>query len=157
MSQLPKLCMKGEYISIKTSEDEYQQGLQGCKNNLQGRILLEKGSKPMKFTNLRAKLIYLWKPLNHWSMIPLGKSYYEFCFASHEDLRKVWSVGSWHLKPGLLRLFQWVPDFNPNTQKQTHVQSWIRIHNLPQEYCRPKLLLEISNGVGTPITLCNYG
>ncbi|KAF1871956.1 hypothetical protein Lal_00012173 [Lupinus albus] len=34
-------------------------------------------------------------------------------------MRTVCSVGSWNLKPGLLRLSLWTPDFNPSLQKMT--------------------------------------
>lgn len=71
-------------------------------------------------------------------MTPLRRGFYEFNFSSPEDLRSVWAVGSWNLSSSFLRLFQWTHDFNPNTQKLTHAQCWIRIYNLPQEYWRPK-------------------
>lgn len=86
-------------------------------------------------------------------MTPLGRGFYEFNFSSVEDLRSVWPIGSWNLSPGFLRLFQWSQDFNPNNQKHTHVQCWIRIYELPQKYWRPKILFEIANRVGTPISI----
>lgn len=86
-------------------------------------------------------------------MIPLGKGYFEFSFSSAEDLHSVWTIGTWNLNPGLLRLSQWVADFNPKSQRQTHMQCWLRIHDLPQEYWRPRILFEIATGVGTPISL----
>lgn len=84
---------------------------------------------------------------------PTGEGYYELSFSSLEDLRSVWAVGAWHLNLGLLRLSQWTPDFQVNRQKQTHVQCWVRIHDLPQEYWRTKLLFEIAGGLGSPISL----
>lgn len=33
------------------------------------------------------------------------------------------------------------------------MQCWVRIHGLPQEYWRPKLLFEIAKGIGTSISL----
>lgn len=33
------------------------------------------------------------------------------------------------------------------------MQCWIRLYDLPQECWRPKILFEITNGIGTPITL----
>lgn len=62
-------------------------------------------------------------------------------------------VGTLTLNPGLLHLSQWSTDFNPKSQKQTHSRCWIRIHDLPQEYWRPRILFEIASGVGTPISL----
>lgn len=82
-----------------------------------------------------------------------GRGFYEFSFASAEDLRVIWAVGDWNLHPGLLRLSQWSPDFHPSNQKLTHVQCWIRTFDLPQEFWRPKILFEIVGSLGTPISL----
>jgi hypothetical protein len=81
----------------------------------------------------------------------LGKGFYEFVFSSLEDVQKVRSAGSWNLNPGLLKLFAWSRDFNPNLQHQTSAQVWVRIHGLSQEYWRPKILFAIASSVGTPI------
>lgn len=86
-------------------------------------------------------------------MTPLGWGFYEFNFSSTKVLRSVCVVGSWNLSPEFLHWFQRSQDFNPNTQKQTYVQCWIRIHDLPLEYWRPKILFEIVSGVGTPISI----
>lgn len=150
---MPKPFRNGDSISIKISEDEYQKGLDSCKNNLHGRFLLPKGSAPIKFQDLKSKLAKLWKPLGSWHMIPLGRGYYEFIFSSAEDLRCAWAVGSWNMNPGILRLYQWSPDFNPNKLKQSHAQVWLRIVYLPMEYWRPKILFEIASGIGTPLSL----
>lgn len=86
-------------------------------------------------------------------MISLGRGYFEFSFSSAEDLRSVWSIGQWNLKPGLLRLFSWSQDFNPKHQNQTNAQCWVRIYGLPQEYWRPKIVFTIAGGLGIPICL----
>lgn len=116
-SQLPRPCLKGEELAIKIPEDEYRAGLEGCKNHLHGRIILSKGDLPLKLIDFRAKLASLWKHLGHWSVIPLGKEFYEFSFVSTDDLRSVWSIGSWSLKPSILRLPSWTPYLNPHIQK----------------------------------------
>lgn len=74
-------------------------------------------------------------------------------FSSSEDLISVRSIGSWNLKLGILRLSTWTPDFNPNIQKYTHSQCWIRIIGLAQEYWRAKIIFAIAGGVGMPISL----
>lgn len=120
---------------------------------MHGRLLLSKGDSPGKIQDLRTKLANLWKPIAQWKMVPLGKGFYEFSFASAEDLQSVWAVGAWNLNPDLLRLSQWTPDFNPSKQKLTHAQCLIQIHDLPQEYWRPKIHFEIAGSFGSPISL----
>lgn len=140
-------------MAVQIPEDEYLKGLEGCKNNLHGRLLLSKGDTPIKFEDLRSKLDKLWKPIGNWKAVPIGKGFFEFSFSSIEDLRKVLSVGSWSLDQGLLRLFQWSPDFNPAKVKQTNTQCWVRILGLPQEYWRPKIIFAIARGIGVPLSL----
>ncbi|GAU19900.1 hypothetical protein TSUD_95050 [Trifolium subterraneum] len=132
-------------------EDEYQVGLAACKHNLHGRIIWPKGSTPLKVSDLKARLAPLWKTLGKWGLTSLGKGFYEFSFSSLEDVQSVRSVGSWKLTPGVLKLFAWTSDFNPNFQQNTTAQVWLRIYGLAQEYWRPKILFAIASSVGTPI------
>jgi hypothetical protein len=81
----------------------------------------------------------------------LGKGFYEFCFSSLEDVKRVRSVVSWNLQPGFLKLFAWTSDFNPNLQRNTTAQVWVGLFGLTQEYWRPKILFAIASSVGTPI------
>ncbi|XP_019460018.1 PREDICTED: uncharacterized protein LOC109359778 [Lupinus angustifolius] len=148
-----KVQVKGNAIAIKIPEDEYQAGLQRCKTHLHGRLIFSKGDTPLKFLDLKTKLSSLWSMVGKWSMVSLGKGFYDFAFSSVEDMRHVCSIGSWNLKPGFLKLFLWTPDFIPSVQKLSHTQCWVRIHNLPQEYWSPKIIFSIAGGVGTPISL----
>ncbi|KAK2403196.1 hypothetical protein QL285_052656 [Trifolium repens] len=153
ISKLPKPCLKGEKISIKIPEEAYQAGLDRCKNNLHGRLMMSKGDKPLRVTELREKLVKAWAPVERWQVTPLGKGFYEFYFQSREDLNRVWSTGTWNLKPGLLRLSAWTSDFKPEELKITHAQVWVRLYSLPQEYWMPTTLFAIASGVGTPLSL----
>ncbi|XP_019435277.1 PREDICTED: uncharacterized protein LOC109341759 [Lupinus angustifolius] len=86
-------------------------------------------------------------------MVSLGRGYYDFSFSSLEDMRSVCAVGAWSLSPGFLRLYLWSPDFNPALQKFSHVQCWVKIVGLPQEYWSPRIIFSIAGGIGTPISL----
>jgi hypothetical protein len=153
LTELPKPCMKGNSLSIKISEEVYQSGLVNCNNYLHGRLVLSRGDKSLSSKELREKLLKLWKPVDGWKMIPLGRGFFEFRFSCEADLRSVWSSGAWNLNPGLLRLSRWTPDFNPFNQKQTHSQVWLRFHYLPLEYWQPRILFEIAGAIGTPISI----
>jgi hypothetical protein len=124
-----------------------------CKHNLHGRVIWPKGSPPLKVDALRYKLQSVWKDLGKWGITSLGKGFYELVFSKLEDVQKVRSAGAWNLNPGLLKLFAWSSDFNPNIQHQTTAQVWVKIHGLSQEYWRPKILFAIVSSVGTPICL----
>ena len=151
MSQLPKPSWKGDDFAIQIPDDEYDIGLEACKNNLHARVIWPKGATPLTVYALREKLKPLWKSLGRWGVTSLGKGYYEFCFSSVEDARSVRSVASWNLNPGVLKLFPWTKEFDLNTQRNASAQVWLRIYGLSQEYWRPKILFAIASSVGTPI------
>ncbi|KAF1897548.1 hypothetical protein Lal_00036990 [Lupinus albus] len=153
IASLPQPCFKGDVVAVKIPEDAYQDGLKRCRSHLHGRLILAKGDKPMKFVDLKTKLMDLWSMVGKWSMISLGRGFYEFTFSSVEDMLSICATGSWNLKPGLLRLSVWTPDFNPVLQKVTHSQCWIKIYGLPQEYWCPSIIFTIAGGLGSPISL----
>jgi hypothetical protein len=126
-------------------------GLETCKYNLHSRIIWPKGSTPLTVQALHTKLSTLWKDLSLWGVSSLGKSFFEFTSTRLEDVKCVRSVSSWNLNPGIMKLFSWTRDFNPNLQNSTSAQVWVRIHGLPQEYWRPRILFVIASSVGTPI------
>jgi len=133
-SQLPKPTLKGDKVSILIPDDEYEKGLDSCKNNLHARIIWQKGSSPLTCVALKEKLKPVWKNLGPWGVSFIGKGFYEFVFSSIEDARRVRSVGSWMLNPGLLKLFPWSKDFNADLQTNTSAQVWLKVFGLSQEY-----------------------
>jgi len=153
LSQLPKPCLKGNESAILIPEDEYEAGIETCKNNLHARVIWPKGATPLSTHALREKLKPLWKNLGRWGITSLGRGYYEFCFSSVEDARSVRMVGSWNLNPGFMKFFAWTHDFNSKEQKSTSAQVWLRIYGLGQEYWRPKILFAIASSVGSPICI----
>jgi hypothetical protein len=76
-----------------------------CKINLRGRLLLNKGYKPYNTREIETKLQKLWKTGGAWSMLSLGRGFYEFFFSNETDMRTVWAAGTMNLRPGVLRLF----------------------------------------------------
>ncbi|KAF1888435.1 hypothetical protein Lal_00011206 [Lupinus albus] len=153
ISLLPKPCIKGDVVAVKIPEAAYQVGLERCKTNLHGRLILAKGDQPLKFVDLKTRLLDLWNMVGKWNMISLGRGFYEFVFSSIEDMRTIWATGSWNLKPGILRLSLWTPDFNLWLQRITHSQCWIKITGLPQEYWCPSIIFTIAGGIGMPISI----
>ncbi|KAH6777478.1 hypothetical protein C2S51_008790 [Perilla frutescens var. frutescens] len=60
---------------------------------------------------------------------------------------------SWNLKPGFLKIRDWVPDFTPYKIKSTIAQIWVRIYNLPIEYWHEEVFVGIVRSVGTPLKI----
>lgn len=86
-----------------------------------------------------------------WSLISLGKGYFNIQFVSMEEREAVWKKGSWAVKPGILRLQRWVPDFNPY-KVRTSV-AWVRIYELSIEYWHPSVIFGIARALGTPVKI----
>jgi len=102
---LPLPSIHVDSLSISISTTACFRGLDYCKTNLRGRLVLSKGDKPYATKDITAKLHKLWK-IGPWHMASLGRGFYEFFFASQEDMCTVWAVGTINLKPGVLQLFE---------------------------------------------------
>ncbi|KAK2428073.1 hypothetical protein P8452_42228 [Trifolium repens] len=152
-SQLQQPVVKGDRLAIEIPDEAYNAGLDACKNNLHGRIIWPKGTTPLTVVALKQKLSMIWKDLSKWGVISLGKGFYEFTFSSLEDVKRVRSVPSWNLNPGLLKLFAWSRDFNPKMQQNTSARVWVRIYGLAQEYWQKAILFTIAGSLGTPICM----
>lgn len=99
---LPTHVILGETLSIHITKDAYFRGLAACRTNLRGRLMLNKGDKPYSSKDIFAKFQSIWKVSGPWSLLSLGRGFDEFTFASQEDLRKVWAVGTVNLMPRVL-------------------------------------------------------
>jgi hypothetical protein len=150
-SQLPQPVLKGDELSILIPEEEYEAELQTCKLNLHARVIWPKGATTLTVHDLRIKLSAIWINLSKWGISSLGRGFYEFTLSNLEDVKRVRSIPSWNLKPGILKLFNWSGDFSPKNYSSTSAQVWLQIHGLSQEYWRPKILFAIAGSVGTPI------
>ncbi|KAK9266738.1 hypothetical protein L1049_027276 [Liquidambar formosana] len=153
LHSVPVPVVKGNVISVTLDEEVYRESLEECRSNLIGRVLLPKGSKPARLEDLQIKLSSLWKPQGHWLLVPLGKGYFDLHFSSVEERQRIWAFGSCNLDPRILRLSPWIPDFNPEDQRNSHVQTWVRIYRLSQEYWHFKHLAAIARGIGTPLKI----
>jgi len=140
-------------IVVQIDETNYLAGLEDCKTHIHGRAILSKGDKPLTYLGLTKKLHPVWKALRSWKVIRLGKGFYEFEFASLEDMRWALGMGSLKLSLDFLRLFAWKKDFVPATMKSTKTQDWVRIYKLPLEYWKSRAIFCIIRGLGTPLSL----
>lgn len=62
--QLPKPCINGDSVCIKPTREVCDRGVEACKNNLHGRLVMSKGDKPsLTDRDLSSKLSSVWKDL----------------------------------------------------------------------------------------------
>ncbi|KAM5549741.1 hypothetical protein ABKV19_000917 [Rosa sericea] len=150
---LPAPVVQDGKTTVMISEEAYQSGLNKCKHMLLGRLQLAFGDKPYSPPDLQRRLGVIWSGLGSWTIIPMGKGYYSFNFASADSLARVWAQGAIALKPGTLRFMKWVPNFSPASQKNTNAQVWVRFWNLGLEFWEARTLSEIASGIGVPVKI----
>ena len=150
---LPVPVVKGDITCVHISQKYVQEKLKYCQKNLFGRLLLRKGSVPLKPDELKSILQSIWQLRNPWKLTPFPKGYFDIHFSSEEDLKRVWSGGSCSISNGIFRIFQWQPDFNSYNQQLSHAQVWVRFYGLCSEYWHPTTIMEIARGVGIPLQL----
>ena len=125
LSELPTPCIKGDMIVVRINEGDYLAGLEDRKTYLHFRVILPKGDKSLTHMDLTKKLQPVWKALGPWKAIPLGKGFYEFEFASLEDMRWALVMESLKLSLGFLRQFSLTKYFVLATMKSTKTQAWV--------------------------------
>ncbi|KAK0605024.1 hypothetical protein LWI29_021929 [Acer saccharum] len=147
------LSKKGGYVAVQVDPSAYKSRLEVCKFSLIGRVVLSSGEKPWKVADLKAKMQSIWKLNSVWRLISLGKGYFQILLNSDADKNMVWILGSLNLKPGVLRLQPWMPDFNPTLHKSSNAQVWVRFYDLSWEYWHPKIISDLARGIGVPLRL----
>lgn len=140
---LPILEVHGDKIFVKISEDLYEEQLKLFRTNLIGRLLLHKGSVPLRTHAIKTSLTALWKSRR---LVPLDKCFFDIHFDSEANMKRIWNGGTCVLANGIFRWLQWKPDFKSG---DAFPQVWIRISGLRQDYWHPRLLMKINSGIGT--------
>lgn len=142
---------RGEFFSIPISEDLFQDSQKPFLDSLIGRVIYSKGDKPVANLVLQRKLEGLWNISSGVRLLHLERGYYNLQFANKEDRDKAFLRQSWFLKPGLLRLQKWMPNFNPYRVNSSIAQVWVRVFELPIEYWRMDVFEAIAAALGTLI------
>ena len=150
LAPIPSPCIKGNLPAIKLDESVYQKAVLACKFNLIGRLILPKGSPPLKVLDLHSKLNARWSIKHSFKLTPIGRGFFCLRFKNHDDQNQAWLQGHLNLHPGTFRLQPWHNDFNPEHQTHTTSLIWVRLHGITQEYWDPQLLISIASLVGIP-------
>ncbi|KAL8466114.1 hypothetical protein ACS0TY_035284 [Phlomoides rotata] len=148
-----KPVRKGMYLTVTVDEQLYKDGVSELRDFLIGRIIHVRGDKPLAHEGLITRLRGVWGIKTPWSLTPLGEGYYNIRLSCNADREKIFARRSWQLKPGLLRLQCWVPNFNPFRVNTSVVQAWIRISELPLEYWNKHIITALASAVGTVIKI----
>ncbi|KAI9073489.1 hypothetical protein K1719_044528 [Acacia pycnantha] len=88
----------------------------------------------------------MWKPKQMLKVVPLSNEYYIVSFSSKEDRDYAFYEGPWMIDDHYILVQRWRPNFNPRkADNQKKVAVWIRIPDLPLEFCTVESLGMIGN------------
>lgn len=144
---------KGEFYEISIPDNLYQEQLQKFSFSLIARLLLNKGASPIPIHELKKEIQSRIGLQDSWNLVSLGKAFFTLQLSSTRDQNLVRSKGYWVLAGGVLKIRDWVPDFNPFKVKTTVAPIWVRIYNLPFEYWHSSIITGISKALGNPLKM----
>jgi len=112
---LPSRVVFGDTVCIQITQAVYEVGIKDCNTHLHGKVTMQKNDVRLTTHALKLKLKSIWTNLSNWLVTPLGRGCFKFKFNSVADMRQALAQGTITLKPGILRLFCWSQDFNPQS------------------------------------------
>ncbi|XP_057803600.1 uncharacterized protein LOC131018933 [Salvia miltiorrhiza] len=86
-------------------------------------------------------------------VVPLGKRLFSIIFSSPEELSVAQAKSTWKMNPGIMRIRDWTPNFDPYKEASSLSQVWLRIYYLSHDYWDPEVIADIACQVGMPIKL----
>ncbi|KAI9118871.1 hypothetical protein K1719_010316 [Acacia pycnantha] len=92
------------------------------------------------------KVRIMWKAQQPLKMVPLSNKYYVVSFSSNEDRDYAYHEGPWMIDDHYLLVQRWRPNFNPwKADCQRRIAIWVRISDLPMDFCMVESLNIIGN------------
>ncbi|KAI9120579.1 hypothetical protein K1719_007612 [Acacia pycnantha] len=96
----------------------------------------------------------MWRPRQPLKVVPLSNEYYIVSFSSMEDRDYALYEGPWMIDDHYLLVQRWRPNFNPQRADcQRRIAVWVRIPDLPMEFCTVEALGMIGNMIGKMIKI----
>ncbi|KAI9128538.1 hypothetical protein K1719_000021 [Acacia pycnantha] len=96
----------------------------------------------------------MWKPRQPLKVVPLSNDYYIVSFSSMEDRDYALYEGPWMIDDHYILVQRWRPNFNPwKAGHQRRIAVWVRIPDLPMEFCTVESLGIIGNMIGKMIKI----
>ncbi|KAI9075481.1 hypothetical protein K1719_042569 [Acacia pycnantha] len=131
--------------ALSMTEEQYTSWCRPWMNSLIIKVLGLSVPKHVLFDRVRR----MWKPQQPLKVVPLNNGYYIVSFSNKEDRDYAFSEGPWMIDDHYLLVQRWRPNFNPwKADCQRKIAVWIRIPDLPLEFCTVESLGLIGNMIG---------
>ncbi|KAI9080570.1 hypothetical protein K1719_037431 [Acacia pycnantha] len=140
----------GRYPILSMTSEQYTSWCKPWMNSIIIKVLGLSVPKHVLIDRVRR----MWKPKQPLKVVPLSNEYYIVSFSSKEDCDYAYYEGPWMIDDHYLLVQQWRPNFNPRKADcQRKVAVWVRIPNLPLEFCTVESLGIIGNMIGRMIKI----
>ncbi|OMO68562.1 reverse transcriptase [Corchorus capsularis] len=116
-------------------------------------IIVKLLGKILGFKALSTRVKLLWQIEGGFKIIDLGHDYFLFKFQKKEDYRHVLDGGPWIIGGHYLTVWQWCPNFQPDSDVINTIIAWVRLPQLPMEYYSAMAIRRITSRVGRVIRL----
>ena len=144
---------KGNIFSVVLNETFYDTRINSCSRfACIGRLMMPKGTNPMKFHDLKLALRDLWK-LEDWHLLSLGHGLFVFHFDTEVTRNHILNSGVFKLPLGTLYMQPWTPGFNAAKAATSMAKVWIRLHGLGFEFMHRSIILSLAAAFGRPLTI----
>ncbi|KAI9107594.1 hypothetical protein K1719_021631 [Acacia pycnantha] len=141
---------ESKYPVLSMTEQQYTVWCRPWMNSLIIKVLGLSVPKHVLFDRVRR----MWKPQQPLKVIPLSNEYYVVSFSSKEDRDYAYHEGPWMIDDHYLIVQRWRPNFNPwKADCQRRIAVWVRIPDLPMEFCTVESLGIIGNMIGKIIKI----
>lgn len=111
-------------------------------------LIVKVFGKTVGYHFLHTRLQSLWKPVGHLDCVDLGKDFFLDRFTVKEDYVRVFKSGPWFVGGHYLSIWCWEPNFRPSSASVSSFAVLVRLPELPIEYYKQEVLLEIGRAIG---------
>ncbi|KAI9110340.1 hypothetical protein K1719_018782 [Acacia pycnantha] len=145
-----EVASDSKYPVLSVTSEQYTTWCKPWMNSLIIKVLGWSVPKHVLMDRVRR----MWKPKQSLKVVPLSNEYYIVSFSSKEDRDYAYYEGPWMINDHYLLVQRWRPNFNPGRADcQRKVAVWIRILDLPLEFCTVESLEIIGNMIGKIIKI----
>lgn len=105
------------------------------------------------YTYLLKRLTTIWHPKARMELVTMENGYYLAKFAFVDDYEFAKYGGPWMVLDHYLIVKEWIPNFDPFTDKTESMIVWVRFPCLSVEYFDYNFLMKVGKKIGRPINI----
>ncbi|XP_031095201.1 uncharacterized protein LOC115999492 [Ipomoea triloba] len=116
-------------------------------------LILRVLGRSVGYSYLHRRLTTFWKPEGNFELIALEQDYFIARFEFQADYDFARFGGPWMVLDHYLVVQEWIPNFDPTTNKTEKLLVWVRLPAIPVEYFEEDFLWKIGKKIGRPIKI----